>query len=383
MRRPPRAIAGGRPGQSSDCLEIVLADNQSSPSDAAPSVTRRWPAWRGGAGRSARGTAAGAGYGTTCRRVLAIGRHRPAPGPQPARCRCLALHRGPGQRSWPTPRRHRNADAGFSGHPSGLADAAAHSGSSPTDPPGGANHDCLPDSDRMPAWTDSSPPTWRPSNRARCRPAKSGSPFTRSSTTTWPLSRPAPPPGGTGPTLAPGRRSAPQPGQGQHYFSMKLIEGGSLAGRWPACAGRPAGRGAGWWRRSPGRCTTRTSAASCTATSSRPTSCSTPRARRTSPTSAWPSGSRATAGLTAVRRDRRHARLHGPGAGRGPSKGMTHGRRRLRPGGHPVRAADRPAAVPRRRRPLETLSQVLRAARREPPCAAQPAGRTATWRRSA
>ena len=64
--------------------------------------------------------------------------------------------------------------------------------------------------------------------------------------------------------------------EGQHYFSMKLIEGGSLARSRPELVGRPAAGRAAAGDRGAGRSTTPTSAASCTATSSRPTSCSTP-----------------------------------------------------------------------------------------------------------
>ena len=54
---------------------------------------------------------------------------------------------------------------------------------------------------------------------------------------------------------------------GQHYFSMKLIEGGSLGGRIPRRWRRdPEAAAADCWRRSPGPSTTPTSAASCTAT---------------------------------------------------------------------------------------------------------------------
>ena len=69
----------------------------------------------------------------------------------------------------------------------------------------------------------------------------------------------------------------------------------------------------------------------------------------TSPTSAWPSGSRRDSdGLTQSGVDPRHAELHGPRAGGGPARGDHDGRRRLRPGRDPLRAADRPAAVPGR-----------------------------------
>ena len=69
---------------------------------------------------------------------------------------------------------------------------------------------------------------------------------------------------------------------GQRYFSMKLIDGREpgQAAR-PGFADDPRGRGARWWPRSPRPSTTPTSGASCTATSSRPTSCSTSTASRT------------------------------------------------------------------------------------------------------
>ena len=83
---------------------------------------------------------------------------------------------------------------------------------------------------------------------------------------------------------------------GRPYFSMKLIEGGSLAedldrfgGDGPATARLLA-------QIARARCTMRTSGACCTAISSRPIFCSTSRASRTSPTSVWPGGSKATAG---------------------------------------------------------------------------------------
>ena len=64
--------------------------------------------------------------------------------------------------------------------------------------------------------------------------------------------------------------------EGQHYFSMKLIEGGSLGrASWRVRAAMPREAAAAAGRRWPGPCITPTSAASCTATSSRPTSCST------------------------------------------------------------------------------------------------------------
>ena len=81
---------------------------------------------------------------------------------------------------------------------------------------------------------------------------------------------------------------------GQHYFSMKLVDGGSLADRLGGLHGRPEGRGLAAGRGGRGGRTTPTCAASSTATSSRPTSWSTTGAIPRSPTSAWPSGSRPT-----------------------------------------------------------------------------------------
>jgi hypothetical protein len=94
--------------------------------------------------------------------------------------------------------------------------------------------------------------------------------------------------------------------EGQHYFSMKLVEGGSLAQgirsqesgvRWLAAVRRTAPKqrnnappaSSRLW---PARSTTPTSAASCTATSSPPTCSSTRTASLMSPTSASPSASR-------------------------------------------------------------------------------------------
>ena len=62
----------------------------------------------------------------------------------------------------------------------------------------------------------------------------------------------------------------------------------------------------------------------------------------------------------ADRRDHGHARLHGPRAGRGQDQAGRAARRRLRPGGDPLRAADRPPAVPGATA-LETLEQVKNA----------------------
>ena len=98
---------------------------------------------------------------------------------------------------------------------------------------------------------------------------------------------------------------------------MKLVEGGSLAQR--LAAGPAAGRA-----RRPAACATVARGGPLRPPAGHPA----PRpeagqhparratASRTSPTSAWPSGSRATAGLTPAGASRRHAQLHGAGAGR-------------------------------------------------------------------
>ena len=51
-----------------------------------------------------------------------------------------------------------------------------------------------------------------------------------------------------------------------------------------------------------------------------------PTAAPTSPTSAWPSGSSGDGELTGSRRDPRHPAVHGPRAGRGPTRRRDHGR---------------------------------------------------------
>ena len=52
--------------------------------------------------------------------------------------------------------------------------------------------------------------------------------------------------------------------------------------------------------------------------------------------------------LTHSGRDPGHAGVHGPGAGLGPPRRGDDRQRRLRPGGDPLRPADRPGAVPGR-----------------------------------
>jgi hypothetical protein len=92
--------------------------------------------------------------------------------------------------------------------------------------------------------------------------------------------------------------------EGRPFFSMKFMEGGSLAERTKkeecrmqketaASRHQPTFLHSPFFTsaKSPAPSTTPTSAASCTATSSPPISFSTPPAKPTSPTSAWPSGS--------------------------------------------------------------------------------------------
>ena len=89
-----------------------------------------------------------------------------------------------------------------------------------------------------------------------------------------PRRRPRRRPASTTRTSCPSTRSAST--TGSTYFTH---EAGRRAAAWPtrpAGSGRPAARPPAAGRPSPGRSTTPTSAASCTATSSRRTSCSTP-----------------------------------------------------------------------------------------------------------
>ena len=111
---------------------------------------------------------------------------------------------------------------------------------------------------------------------------------------------------------------------GQHYFSMKLIEGGSLgqqARRESAADAEAAARLVATVARAVHHAHQRGHPAP------RPEAREHPARRRaasrTSPTSAWPSASRATASLTQTGRHPRHAQLHGPRAGRRPQAGLT------------------------------------------------------------
>ena len=161
----------------------------------------------------------------------------------------------------------------------------------------------------------------------------------------------------TGPLPRRGRGGRP-PAAPQHRADLRgrrtrrpaLLFAGvrATAAAWPrrstARRCRP-GRRRGWWRRWPGPCTPLTRRASSTATSSPPTSCLTPgRAAQDHRLRPGQEAGR-RGGADRQRRHRGHAQLHGPGAGRRPQQGGRPGRRRLRPGGDPVRIADGPAAV--------------------------------------
>ena len=134
---------------------------------------------------------------------------------------------------------------------------------------------------------------------------------------------------------------------GLPYFSLELLEGGSLADRLAGTPqpARPGGRadgdaGAGGPRGPPGR--DRPPRPQAGERPARP-----PTGRPRSPTSAWPSGSRSR--RARPRPARSWARpATWPRAGQRPEPRGRPGGRHLRPGRDPLRAAHRPAAVPGR-----------------------------------
>ena len=167
---------------------------------------------------------------------------------------------------------------------------------------------------------------------------------------------------------------------GRPYFTMELVEGGDLAGADPGSpqparrGGRPGGR------RWPTPSTRPTSAGSSTATSSRPTSCSPRRHAQGHRLRPGPAAGRRRGADT--QRRRRWARpATWPPSRPGATRRHRAGGGRLRPGGDPVRAAHRPAAVPRRDRRWRRCSRCWPTSRC--PRRGSTRGCRATWRRSA
>ena len=146
--------------------------------------------------------------------------------------------------------------------------------------------------------------------------------------------------------------------EGHHYFSMKLIDGGNLAAHVERYAEDP--RAAAQLVATVARAVHYAHQRGILHRDLKPANILLTGAARAAARATGPAGDRLRPGQAGrgdarrrpdpVRLDRGHARLHGPGAGRGDARGDHDGRRRLRPGGDPLRAAHRPAArsAPRR-----------------------------------
>ena len=168
--------------------------------------------------------------------------------------------------------------------------------------------------------------------RRRPRPAPASAP------------RPRPSPGCSTRTSSRSTRSAST--TAMPYFALEFVDGGSLADRLDGTPQPPAAGGRGWSRRWPGPCTT-AHRPGVVHRDLKPANVLLTRRRHAEDHRLRPgeaAGRRV--GADADRRGPGHAQLHGPRAGRGQDRGDRPGGRRLRAGGDPVRAADRPAAVP-------------------------------------